>query len=133
MKQFYDEVPNNPLKLILAVKVAAINFNNTHTSVVGFENVDATVQAKQFSLWAFTVYKSYTKETSFNIDPDNKELQRHCKERHSKCLMPSLTTIASAPTSMSDQVASLSNLGWGYIEWERRMKWQTLMQNGIWS
>jgi hypothetical protein len=101
------------LKLILAVKAAAIHFNNTHSSVTGFENVNATVQAKLFSLWAFAVYKGYIKETSSNIDPDNKELQKHCKERHVKCLMPSLTTIASAPTSMSDQVSILEQYGAG--------------------
>jgi hypothetical protein len=96
------ESPNDPLELILAVKATAIDFNNTPSSVVGFKNLNALVQAKQFLLWAFTVYKGYIKETSFDIDPDNKELQKHCKERHAKCLMPSLTTIASAPTGMSD-------------------------------
>ncbi len=64
-------------------------------------------------MWAFAVYKGYIEETSFDIDPDNKELQKHCKERHVKCLMPSLTTIASAPTSMSDQVSILQQLGVG--------------------
>ncbi len=110
VKQFYDGVPNDPLEIILAVKAAAINFNNTHSSVAGFKNVNATVQAKQFSLWTFAVYKSYIKETSFDINPDNEELQKLCKERHAKCLTPSLTTIASAPTSMSDQVSILEQL-----------------------
>jgi hypothetical protein len=113
MKQFHDGVSNDPLELILAVKAAALNFNNTHTSVAGFKNVIATVQVKRFSLWAFAVYKGHIKETSFNINPDNKELQSHCKERHTKCLMPSLTTIASAPTSMRDQVSILKQLGAG--------------------
>jgi hypothetical protein len=42
VKQIFNGVPNNPLELILAVKAAAIDFNNTHTSVGGFKNVDAT-------------------------------------------------------------------------------------------
>jgi hypothetical protein len=46
VRQIFDGVPNDPLELILAVKVAAIDFNNTHTSVGGFKNVDATIQAK---------------------------------------------------------------------------------------
>ncbi len=46
VKQIFDGVPNNLLELILAVKAAAIDFNNTHTSVGGFKNVDATIQAK---------------------------------------------------------------------------------------
>ncbi len=74
MKQIFDGVSNNPLELILAVKAAAIDFNNTHTSVGGFKNVDATIEAKQFSLWAFAVYKGYIEETSFDIDPGNEEL-----------------------------------------------------------
>jgi hypothetical protein len=50
VKQIFDGVPNNPLELIHAVKAAAIDFNNTHTSVGGFENVDTSIQATQFSL-----------------------------------------------------------------------------------
>ncbi len=97
-KQIFDGVPNNQLKLILAVKAAAIDFNNTHTSVGGFENVDATIQATQFSLWAFEVYKGYIEETSFDINPDNKELQKHCNERHANALcLPSLQPLLSQP------------------------------------
>jgi hypothetical protein len=107
VKQIFDGVSNNPLELILAVKAVAIDFNNTHTSVGGFENVDATIQAKQFSLWAFVVYKDYIEETSFDIDPDNEELQKHCNERHTKCIMPSLTSAASVPANLSDQISIL--------------------------
>jgi hypothetical protein len=64
-------------------------------------------------LWAFAVYKGYIEENSFDIDPDNKEFQKHSKERHADCLITSLTTIASALTSMSDQVSILEQLGVG--------------------
>jgi hypothetical protein len=57
LKQLFDDVPSNPLELILVVKQASIDFNNSHSSVKGFANVDATVQAKRFSLWAFAVFK----------------------------------------------------------------------------
>ncbi len=113
VKQIFDGVPNDPLELILAVKAAAIDFNNTHTSVGDFKNVDATIQAKQFSLWAFAVYKGYIKETSFDIDPDNEDLQKHCGERHAKCIMPSLTSAASVPANLSDQISILKQLGAG--------------------
>jgi hypothetical protein len=109
VKQIFDGVPNNPLELILAVKAAAIDFNNTHTSVGGFKNVDATTQAKQFSLWAFSVYKGYIKETSFDINPDNKKLQKHCDIRHA-CIMPSLTSAASVPANLNDQMSILEQL-----------------------
>ena len=41
VKQLFNGVPNDPLELILAVKAAAIDFNNTHSLVAGFKNVDA--------------------------------------------------------------------------------------------
>jgi hypothetical protein len=113
VEQIFDGVPNNPLELILAVKAAAIDFNNTHTSVGGFKNVDPSIQAKRFSLWAFAVYKGYIKETSFDIDPDNEELQKHCDERHVKCIMPSLNSAASIPANLSDQFSILRQLGAG--------------------
>jgi hypothetical protein len=113
MKQYYDGVPNNLFELILAVKEAAINFNNTPCSVAGFKNVDATVQSKRFSLWAIVVYKGYIEETSFDIEPDNNGLQKHCEERHVKCIMPSLATATSAPTSLSNQMSILKQLGAG--------------------
>jgi hypothetical protein len=75
VKQIFGVVPNDPLELILAEKAAAIDFNNTHSSTVGFENVDATIQVKCFALWAFALYKGHIEETSFDIDPDNKEIQ----------------------------------------------------------
>ncbi len=93
--------------------MAAIDFNNTHTSVGGFKNVDATIQAKQFSLWAFAVNKGYIKETSFDIDPDNKELQKHCNKKHPKCIMPYLTSAASVPANLSDHMSILKQLGAG--------------------
>jgi hypothetical protein len=113
MKQFFDGVPSNPLELILAVKQASINFDNSHSSVEGFANVDATVQAKRFSLWAFAVFKGYIEESRFDINPDNEELQKHCNKRHAKCIMPSLTSVASAQTSMTNQVSVLQQLGVG--------------------
>ena len=85
--------------------MAAIDFNNTHSSAVGFENVDATVQAKRFALWAFTVYKV--------IDPDNEEIQKHHGERHTRCIMPSLATASSAPASLEDHLSIFKQLGAG--------------------
>ena len=61
VKQIFGGVPNDPLELILAAKAAAIDFNNTHSSTVGFENVDTTIQAKRFALWAFAFYKGQSK------------------------------------------------------------------------
>jgi hypothetical protein len=92
------------------VKQASINFNSSHSSVKGFANVNATVQAKRFSLWAFAVFKGYIEESSFDINSDNEELQKHCDKRHAKCIMPSLTSVAYAQTSMTNQVSVLQQL-----------------------
>jgi hypothetical protein len=69
---------------------------------VGFENVDATIQAKHF-----------VKETSFNIDPDNNEILKHQDERHTKCIKPSLTTASSAPASLGNHLSIFKQLGAG--------------------
>jgi hypothetical protein len=60
--------------LILTVKQAAIDLNNTHSATAGFENVNATIQAKRFLVWAYTVFKDYIEEASFEIEPDNDNL-----------------------------------------------------------
>ncbi len=77
MKEYFRGVPKDPLELILTVKQAAIDFNNTHSATAGFENVVATIQAKRFAVWAYAVFKNYIKEASFENKPDNNELQKY--------------------------------------------------------
>ena len=113
VKLHFDGIPNNPLELILAAKAAAINFNNTHSSVVGFENVDATIQAKHLALWAFEVYKGHIKETSFDIDLDNNKIVKHHNERHTKCIIPPLATASSTPASLGNHLSIFEQLGAG--------------------
>jgi hypothetical protein len=113
VKQIFGGVPKDPLKLILAAKAAAIDFNNTHSSTVGFENVDAMIQAKRFALWAFALYKGHIEETSFDIDPDNDKIQKHQEKRHAKRITPSLAATASAPASLGDHLSIFSQLGAG--------------------
>jgi hypothetical protein len=91
--EFFGGVPSDPLELILAVKQAAIDFHYTHSATAGFENVDATIQAKHFAVWAYAMFKNYIKEASFKIEPDNNELQKYSDKRHSKCILLSLTTL----------------------------------------
>jgi hypothetical protein len=79
-KEFFGGVPNDPLELILTVKQAAIDFNNTHSATAGFENVDAMIQAKCFAVCAYAVFKDYIKEASFEIEPDNNKLQKYLDE-----------------------------------------------------
>jgi hypothetical protein len=43
----------DPLELILGVKAAATDFNNLHSTMEEFVNVDAKIQAKRFVMWPF--------------------------------------------------------------------------------
>jgi hypothetical protein len=67
VEDFFQGVPNDPLELNLSIKQAAIDFNNKHSTNDKFENVNATIQAKCFAVWAYTVSKGYIEETSFKI------------------------------------------------------------------
>jgi len=64
-----------------------------------------------FALWAFAFYKGHIEATSFDIDPDNEEIQRHLDDRHAKCILPSLSSVASAPTSLGDHLSIFEQLG----------------------
>jgi hypothetical protein len=110
VKEFFGEVPSDPLESILAVKQDTIDFNNTHSATAGFENVNATIQAKCFVVWAYTLSKDYIKEASFEIEPDNDELQKYLEDQHSKCILPSLATLSSAPINTSDHASILELL-----------------------
>ncbi len=56
------------------VKAAATDFNNLHSTMEESVNANAKIQAKRFAMWAFVAYKNYIDETTFEIEPDNKEL-----------------------------------------------------------
>ncbi len=97
----------DPLELILAVKAAAMDFNNLHSTMQEFANVDARVQAKRFAMWAFAAYKSYINKTTFKIEPDNEELQQFCDERHSKCIIPSINQARTMQSNLSNHASIL--------------------------
>ena len=78
----------DPLELSLALKAAATDFNNLHSTMEEFININAKIQAKRFAMWAFAAYKTYINKTTFKIEPVNKELQQFCNKRHSKCIIP---------------------------------------------
>jgi hypothetical protein len=50
LKEILRGVPNDPLELTLSVKQAAIDFNKSHLTSPGLENVNATTQAKRFAV-----------------------------------------------------------------------------------
>ncbi len=103
----------DPLELILAVKAAATDFNNLHSTMQEFANVDARIQAKRFAMWAFAAYKSYINKTTFNIEPDNKELKQFCDNRHSKCIIPSNNQARTTQSNLSNHASILDQLGRG--------------------
>jgi hypothetical protein len=59
------------------------------------------------------VSRDYIEEASFDIEPDNNELQKYLDKGHSKCILPSLATLSSAPSSTSNHASILEQLGAG--------------------
>jgi hypothetical protein len=62
------------------------------STTAGFENINATIQVKRFALWAHAVSKDYIKEASFEIKPDNNELQKYLTND-----IPNATFLPSQP------------------------------------
>ncbi len=83
---------------------------------MGFENVDAMIQAKRFAVWVYAVFKDYIEVASFEIEPDNDKLQKYLEEQHSKCILGSLVTLFSAQTSTSNHTSILESLGVGLTQ-----------------
>jgi hypothetical protein len=93
------------------VKAAATDFNNLHSMMAEFVNVDAKIQVKRFAMWAFGAYKNYINETTFKIEPDyNKELQQFCNKRHSKCIIPSINQARTIQSNLSNHASILKQL-----------------------
>jgi hypothetical protein len=129
IKEFFGGVPIDPLDLILTVKQAVIYFNNTHSASVGFENDDATIQAKRFEVWAYAVFKDYIEEASFEVEPDNNKLQKYLDKQHSKCILPSLPTLLSGQTSTSNCTSILEQLGAGLTQMSKANKAANVFAN----
>jgi hypothetical protein len=84
---------DDPLTLIGVIKSAATNFNEAHKdSDPKFD--DATKGVKLFARWLYAVHKDLVGEMRLSIEPDNVELLAYAKDRHSKCILPSLAQIS---------------------------------------
>ncbi len=97
----------DPLEIILVVKAAATDFNNLHSTMQIFANVNARIQEKRFAMWAFEANKSYIDKTTLEIEPDNKELQQFCDKRHSKCIIPSINQARTTQSNLSNHASIL--------------------------
>jgi hypothetical protein len=80
------------LDLIIAVKNAANNFNDTHKDNDVFKFNDATIQAKKLAKWLYAIHLGLISETRLSIEPDNKDLTKHAKEHHCACILPPSST-----------------------------------------
>ncbi len=95
------------------VKAVATVFNNLHSMMEEFVNINTKIQAKRFAMWAFAAYKTYIDKTTFKIEPDNKELQQFCNKRHSKCIIPSINQAQTMQSNLSNHASILKQLGRG--------------------
>jgi hypothetical protein len=102
-------ISDDPLVLIKAIKIAAINFNEAHKdSDPKFD--DATEGAKLFMRWLYAAHKDLIKETRLSIEPDNVELLAYAEDRHFKCILPSLEQIACRPHGIEQNNSMLRQL-----------------------
>jgi hypothetical protein len=96
----FECISDDPLVLIKAIKSAATNFNKAHkNSNPKFK--DATKGAKLFARWLNAAHKDLVEETRLSIKPDNVKLLVYAKDRHSKCILPSLDQISQFPLGIN--------------------------------
>jgi len=92
----FEFISDDPLVLIEAIKNAAMNFTEAHKdSNPKFDS--ATKGAKLFMRWLYSVHKNLVEETRLSIEPNNVELLVYTKDRHYKCIFPSLEQISRLP------------------------------------
>jgi hypothetical protein len=112
----FNSMSCNPLDLVFIVKNAAIAFHNSHSSNKELNYKDATIASRKIMRWVHAVNKIFIKETRFDADPDNKELQIYANKRHRKCNLHSLeqgsffgTTSQGASNSAISQLVAANN------------------------
>ena len=102
-------ISDDPLVLIKAIKIAAININEAHKdSDLKFD--DATEGAKLFMRWLYAAHKDLIEETRLSIESNNVELIAYVEDQHSKCILPSLEQIACLPHGIEQNDSILGQL-----------------------
>jgi len=92
----FECILDDPIDLIEVIKSAAMNFNEAHKDSDPKFN-DAMKGAKLLMRWLYAVHKDLVEETRLSVKPDNVELLAYAKDRHSKCILPSLEQISRLP------------------------------------
>ena len=94
----FDEKSAYPLELIILAREAAVDFDNRHRGVAGFENTSAIAHANAFANWAFALHLGKLNEVRYTIDPDNDKLRTFSKPHHQNCILAPLGRTSNAPT-----------------------------------
>ncbi len=105
----FECISDDPLILIEAIKSAATNFNEAHKDSNPKFN-DATKGEKLFARWLYAAHKDLIEETRLSIEPDNVKLLAYAKDRHSKCILPSLNQISQFPPGINANDSVLRQL-----------------------
>jgi hypothetical protein len=78
----------DPLDLIISIKKAANDFNDSHKETEDESFEDAKAGAEDFLKWLYAVHLGLIPETRLSAEPDNKVLVRHLEEQHRLCIPP---------------------------------------------
>jgi hypothetical protein len=98
------------LDLIIAVKNAASNFNDAHKDNDVFKFNNATIGAKKLAKWLYAVHLGLISEARLFIEPDNKDLTKHAKERHRACILPTVNQRSVLVPSTEDKESIIRQL-----------------------
>jgi hypothetical protein len=100
----------DPLNLIIAVKNAANNFNDTHKDNDVFKFDNATIGAKKLAKWLYAIHLGLISKTRLSIEPDNEDLTKHAKECHRACILPPVNQRSLLVLSTEDNESVIRQL-----------------------
>ena len=83
----------DPLDIIIAIKSATKDFNDTHKNATDFDYEDMQASAEDFANWLFAVHMNFIQETRLTVEPDNIEITKHSDERHRNCILPPIDAL----------------------------------------
>lgn len=99
----------DPLDIIIAIKTATADFNDTHKNATDFDYEDMQASAEDFAKWLFAVHMNFIGETRLTVEPDNIEITKHSDERHRNCILPPIDALGhhGNPGSNNDVMLQL--------------------------
>eukprot|EP00957_Ditylum_brightwellii_P158217 12043597-Ditylum_brightwellii.AAC.1 len=99
-----EAISKDPWELISVAFSAAKAYDNTH------DDGNAAAHTEAFALWAWCVRKGTLSQTRYFVHPDNGEMKAFTKERHTHCIIASLSQEEGRTESSADTLAVLHQI-----------------------